>query len=239
MTVTATAPGHGSAVPHTAARPAVAGHPLVRAVGSPLSIEECRAKWKIACYTPLQYREAYDLNPLYRAGITGKGRTIVIVDSFGSPTVQHDLDVYSRQFGIPSTQVQVVKSARRGTPDISMAAAVDGGAWIYSSYDPSATGWDVSGGTSESSPLFSGIVALADQAAGRRLGDIHEALYRLYGRSAYDRSTGIVDVNDGTDNSYQGVTGYAAVNGYDMAAGVGTLDAARFVPALAREGRRG
>ncbi|MFF4364917.1 S8 family serine peptidase [Streptomyces sp. NPDC001594] len=431
---TAGAAGHGTAVPRTAARPAVAGHQLVRAVGSPLSVEECRAKWKIACYTPLQYREAYDLNPLYRAGVTGKGRTIVIVDSFGSPTVQHDLDVYSRQFGIPSTRVQVVKwgkvpawdpknadmlgwagettldvemahavapdakivlvetavaetegttglpemmdaekalidhgigdvitqsfgatentfpgfdqgdfssirklryafeaaarnhvtvlassgdggatdntadgtgyyhervnswpssdplvtsvggtqlhlddtgrrtapesvyndygaggggqshvftrpsfqngvknvvGGRRGTPDISMAAAVDGGAWLYSSYDPAGTGWDVSGGTSESSPLFAGIVALADQAAGERLGDIHEALYRLYGRSAYDRSTGIVDVNDGTDNSYQGVTGYQAVNGYDMATGVGTLDAARFVPALAREGRRG
>ncbi len=33
----------------------------------------------------------------------------MIVDSFGSPTVQHDLDVYSKQFGIPSAKVQVVK----------------------------------------------------------------------------------------------------------------------------------
>lgn len=318
---------YDQAVPRTVARPAAAGHQLVRAAGSPLSIEECRTKWKIACYTPLQYREAYDLGPLYKTGITGKGRTIVIVDSFGSPTVQHDLDVCSRQFGIPGTKVQVVKwgnvpkwdpknadmpgtadgtgcyhervdswpssdplvtsvggtqlhlddagrrtapesvyddsgaggggqshaftrpafrngvrnvvGGRRGTPDISMAAAVDGGAWIYPVYDPAATGWDVSGGTSESSPLFAGIVALADRAAGKRLGDIHEALYRLYGRSAYDRSTGIVDVDDGTDNSCQGVTGYTAVNGYDMATGVGTLDAARFVPALAREARRG
>ncbi|MFF4011732.1 protease [Streptomyces sp. NPDC001717] len=337
---TLTASAHDPAFPRTVARPAVAGHQLVRAVGSPLSVEECRTKWKIACYTPPQYREAYDLDPLYEAGITGKGRTIVIVDSFGSPTVQHDLDVYSRQFGIPGTKVQVVKWgnvpkwdpkkadmlgwAGETTLDVEMAHAVapdakivlvgtavgetegtiglpemmdaekalidrgigdvitqsfgatentfpgfdrgdfsaigklryafeaaarnhvtvlassgDGGAWLYSSYDPAATGWDVSGGTSEAGPLFAGIVALADQAAGKRLGDIHEALYRLYGRSAYDRSTGIVDVNDGTNNGYQGVTGYTAVNGYDMATGVGTLDAARFVPALAREGRRG
>lgn len=109
VTATVTASAHTSALPRTAARPAIAGHQLIRAVGSPLSTEECRTKWKIACYTPLQYRQAYDLNPLYKAGITGKGRTIVIVDSFGSPTVQHDLDVYSRQFGIPGTKVQVVK----------------------------------------------------------------------------------------------------------------------------------
>lgn len=40
---------------------------------------------------------------------TGKGRTIVIVDSFGSPIVQHDLGVYGAQFGTPGTKVQVVK----------------------------------------------------------------------------------------------------------------------------------
>ncbi|MFJ9619248.1 S53 family peptidase [Streptomyces noursei] len=423
-----------AAVPHTKAVPAVAGHQLVHGVGSPLSIAECRAKFKLACYNPLQYRTAYNLNALYRKGITGKGRTIVIVDSFGSPTVQHDLDVYSKQFGIPSTKVNVVKwgnvpafdpknpdmtgwagettldvemahavapdakivlvetavsetegttglpemmdaeramikrgvgdvisqsfgatentfpgfdkgdfssiknlryafkeaakkhvtvlassgdggatdntadgkgfykervnswpssdplvtsvggtqlhlndqgqrikpdsvyndhgaggggqshvftrpafqnavkstvGDRRGTPDISMTAAVDGGAWIYSSYDPTATGWGITGGTSESAPLFSGIVALADQAAGRRLGNINDALYTLYKRSAHDKSTGIVDVNDGTNNSYEGVTGYTAVNGYDMATGVGTVDAARFVPALARASHRG
>jgi subtilase family serine protease len=417
-----------AAVPHTVAVPAIAGHTLVRDLPSPLPIAQCQAKWHIACYNPLQYRTAYNLNALYRKGITGKGRTIVIVDSFGSPTIQHDLDVYSKQFGLPSTKVKVVKwghvpafdpknsdmtgwagettldvemahavapdarivvvetavsetegttglpemmnaekymidrgvgdvisqsfgatentfpgfdkgdfssikklryafedakrrhvtvlaasgdggatdlkldgktyydkrvnswpsadplvtsiggtqlhlndkgqrvkpdsvyndngaggggqshvftrpafqngvknvvGARRGTPDVSMAAAVDGGAWIYSSFDPTATGWDVSGGTSEATPLFSGIVALADQAAGHRLGDINEALYTL----SKHKGTGIVDVNDGTNNSYQGVTGYTAVGGYDMATGVGTVDALRFVPALARASR--
>src|SRR5690348_10661109 len=104
--VTTAAP---AAVPHTKAVPAIAGHTLVRDVASPLSSEQCQAKWHIACYNPLQYRTAYDLNALYRKGITGKGRTIVIVDSYGSPTVQHDLDVYSKQFGLRSTKVNVVK----------------------------------------------------------------------------------------------------------------------------------
>ncbi|MCT9075182.1 S53 family peptidase [Streptomyces fulvoviolaceus] len=423
----ATAP---AAVPHTKAVPAVVGHTLVHDVSSPLSSAQCQAKWQVNCYSPLQYRTAYNLNALYRKGVTGKGRTIVIVDSYGSPTVQHDLDVYSKQFGLPSTKVKVVKwghvpafdpknsdmtgwagettldvqmahavapdakivvvetavsetegttglpemmdaekymidhgvgdvisqsfgatentfpgfgkgdfssiknlryafqdanrkhvtvlaasgdggatdlkadgktyykkrvnswpssdplvtsvggtqlhlndkgdrvkpdsvyndygsggggqshvftrpafqngvksivGTHRGTPDISMSAAVDGGAWIYSSYDPTATGWDVSGGTSEATPLFAGIVALADQAAGHRVGNIQKSLYDLYARHA----KGVVDVNDGTDNSYEGVAGYKAVKGYDLATGVGTVDALRFVPALARASRHG
>ena len=49
-------------------------------------------------YTPAQIRSAYFENPLLRAGIDGKGQSIVIVDSFGSPTIAHDLAVFDRQF---------------------------------------------------------------------------------------------------------------------------------------------
>jgi subtilase family serine protease len=52
-------------------------------------------------YTPAQIRTAYDVRPLLRAGINGKGRSIVIVDSFGSPTIRHDLSVFDRQFSLP------------------------------------------------------------------------------------------------------------------------------------------
>ena len=41
----------------------------------------------ISCYGPTQLQTAYDLKPLYAKGLTGKGKTIVIVDSFGSPTI--------------------------------------------------------------------------------------------------------------------------------------------------------
>src|ERR1051325_11445672 len=77
---------------------------------APLSTSDCLAQIGIHCYSPLQYRKAYDLNPLYAHGITGAGRTIVIVDSFGSPTIQHDLEVFDAQWGIPNTTVQVVKA---------------------------------------------------------------------------------------------------------------------------------
>ena len=54
------------------------------------------------CMTPEQVQAAYNLIPLYRHGATGKGETIVIVDSFGSPTIKKDLAVFDRQFGLPA-----------------------------------------------------------------------------------------------------------------------------------------
>jgi hypothetical protein len=44
--------------------------------------------------------------------------------------------------------------------------------------------------------------------------------------------SGITDVTTG-DNSWNNVTGYNAVKGYDLSSGLGTVDAARFVHAIA------
>ena len=57
----------------------------------------------------MQYRVAYDLNPLYAKGITGAGRTIVIVDSYGSPTIANDLHVFDQQFGFPDPTLVIDK----------------------------------------------------------------------------------------------------------------------------------
>jgi subtilase family serine protease len=118
----------------------------------------------------------------------------------------------------------------RGTPDISLSAAVDGGVLVYSSYDPADTGWGVYGGTSEASPEFAGVVALTDQVAGKKLGDLNGPLYQL----SQQTRNGVVDVTSG-NNSFDGVTGYNAKKGYDLASGLGTVNAAKFVPALAAQ----
>ena len=429
----------------TAAAPAVAaaqpipaiGHPVLnKTLTAPISTTQCQAQLGIACYSPLQYRVAYDLNPLYDGSalgrpITGAGRTIVIVDSFGSPTIANDLSVFDAQWGLPAADLQVMKFGnvpaydptdstmvgwaeettldveyahsiapgakivlaetpvaevegtsglpemmnaekslidrgigdvitqsfgatentfpgfdsgnfssllnlryafkdalahgvtvlassgddgatdaesdastlypfrvnswpssdplvtsvggtmlnldnsgnrlspdvvwndgfgaggggvsgvfprpvyqagvardvgnKRGTPDISMSAAVNGAAWIYTSFGGVSVGWHLVGGTSEASPIFSGIVALADQAAGHRLGLINPALYIMGTLSPAGGSNGMVDVTSG-NNSFGGVTGFTAKRGYDLASGWGTIDAAKFVPALARLG---
>jgi subtilase family serine protease len=410
---------------------------------APVTTAECQAELGINCYTPVQYRVAYNLNPLYSGAatgraITGAGETIVIVDSFGSPTIASDLHTFDTQFGFPdpvlqidkfgnvppfdptnSTQVgwaeetsldveyahsiapgakiilaetpvaetegttgfpemmaaedSLIKSGQadvisqsfgatentfpgfssgnfsslldlryafkdaaargvtvlagsgdegvtnfesdgetlypmrvtswpasdplvtavggtqlnldqagnkitpdvvwndgfgasgggtsaifsrplyqigvskvvgksRGVPDISMSSAVNGGAWVYMSFagiespGVSDPGWYIFGGTSEATPIMSGIVALADQQARHRLGLINPALYLLGGlQKAGVPGTGIVSVTSG-NNSFGGVTGFNATAGYNLATGWGTIDAAKFVPALARLG---
>lgn len=401
--------------------PAVSHHVLAANLAFPPDTAYCQANLGISCYSPVQYQQAYNLAPLYNRRITGKGRTIAIVDAFGSPTIANDLHVFDQNYGLadppslqviqpagavppfdatnsdmtgwatettldveyahavapdanillvetpvaetegvtgfpeivqaenyvldhgladvitqsfgatentfPSTQslldlrsaylkardkgvtvlassgdtgvtnymldgstlysmpvnswpssdplvtsiggtqlhldatgnriapdqvwndgfgaaggglsqvfsrpsfqnsVRSVVGASRGTPDISMSAAVDGAAILYYSFDPTRVGWHLVGGTSEAAPLFSGIVALTAQFAGHRLGNINAALYRLKGKS----NNGVVDVTTG-DISFGGVTGPAAGPGYDLASGWGTVNAASFVPKLA------
>jgi len=424
--------------------PAVTGHINAADLVSPLPTSTCVAALGIHCYSPLQYRTAYDLNPLYAKGVTGQGRTIVIVDSFGSPTIRNDLKVFDQTFGLPAPPTftisqpagrvpaynpnnpdmvgwagettldveyahtiapgasillvetpvsetegvhgfpQIIKAeeyvarnhlgdvisqsfsateqtfpgraavqalrgayqlaarnhvtvlaasgdsgaadvkldertyypfpvtswpdsdplvtavggtqlhfaangkpaaptvwndtynraanefatgnagpnplaggggrsvlfgrpgyqngvkgavgSHRGVPDISMSAACDGSVDTYGTYGGAPPGWSPSCGTSEATPLFAGIVALAAQVAGHPLGPVNPALYRL----AAAHARGVVDVTkgDNTVSFTQGgkrhrVPGFTAVPGYDLASGVGTVNAAYFVRELA------
>jgi subtilase family serine protease len=415
-----------------------------RARAVPPTTADCEQAYKVACYEPAQIRQAYDLPALYANGVTGKGTTIVIVDSFGSPTIKNDLGVFDKTFGLPAppsftiihpagqipaydasnsdmvgwagettldveyahviapgarillvetpvsetegvhgfpqivtaeqyvlkhhmgdvisqsfsateetfpnaAAVDALRSAyqaaakdditvlaasgdsgaadvelnqttyylkrvtswpdsdplvtavggtqlhfsalgtplaptvwndtynkaanqfadgnpgpnplasggglsifftrpayqdgvrsivgdRRGVPDIAMSAACDGSVDTYGTFGGQAAGWTPTCGTSEATPLFAGIVALADQMAGHPLGLINPALYTL----AAEGAAGIVPVTSGdnTVSFVQGghhytVQGYTARDGYDLATGVGTVNAAFFVPELA------
>jgi subtilase family serine protease len=42
----------------------------------------------------------YNFGPLYASGWTGKGKTIAIIDSFGSPSIADDLHVFDTAFGL-------------------------------------------------------------------------------------------------------------------------------------------
>lgn len=397
------------------------GHSITRSLATPPTTAECQALFGINCYSPIQFRKAYNVLKMAKKGITGKGTTIAVVDSFGSPTVAHDLHVFDQTYGLPDPpsiktitpagalppfdptnddqngwafettldveyahamapdanilvvatpvsetegvtgfpeivaaenyvidhsladvisqsfgatentfpsvasllslrsafvnaaahhvtvlgasgdngatddeldgttlypyrvnswpssdplvtsvggtelhldaegdrtardevwndgygapggglssvfarpsfqdSVKSVVGTQRGTPDVSMSAAVDGGAIVYLSYDPTYVGYHIVGGTSEATPIFAGVVAMADQLAGKDLGDLNPDLYKL----AQSTNTGITDIKIG-DNSFNGVVGYPATKGYDLASGVGTVDVGRFVPPLA------
>src|SRR4029077_4569268 len=60
----------------------------------------------LVCYGPRDIKTAYN----YPAGLDGSGQTIVIVDAYGSPTVQQDLAAFDTQFGLsaPPGGLQVV-----------------------------------------------------------------------------------------------------------------------------------
>jgi subtilase family serine protease len=62
-------------------------------------------------------RQAYNLDPLLKSGITGRGRTIAIVDSFGSPTVRSDLHTFDRAFALPDPQLDVVAPLGTSHPE--------------------------------------------------------------------------------------------------------------------------
>jgi len=405
----------------------------------PPTTAECETQYQIACYGPQQFQQAYDMTPLYRAGLTGAGETIVIVDAYGSPTIQSDLQTFDQAYGLPAppsfkiiqpagpvppfdptanpdqpgwgvetsldveyshtmapganillvetptdetegtagfpqiveaenyvidhhlgdvisqsfgateetfpspqsiyalrsayknaaahdvtvlagsgdegvtndelsevdfypyrvnswpssdplvtsvggTQLHLdasgyrtapdnvwndpfsvcggpcagggglsavfsrpsyqdgianIVGGARGTPDISLSAAVNGAANVYWSFQGAGTpGWAPIGGTSEATPEFSGIVAIADQAAGHPLGLLNPTLYSL----GDQWQSGIVDITRGnntvTFTNSNGVTytvqGYDATRGYDLASGLGTVDGARLVGELAR-----
>jgi subtilase family serine protease len=165
------------------------------------------------------FMDAFTGSPEPQALATGGGKSVV----FGRPSYQDG--------------VAGVVGAQRGVPDISMSAACTGLVNVYMSFGGVAPGWYLFCGTSEASPLFAGIVAMADQVAGHSLGLINPALYALSAAHA----PGLVDVTTGNNgvsfiqnNTLVRLKGYHAGPGYDLASGVGTVNAALFVPELAQ-----
>jgi subtilase family serine protease len=167
----------------------------------------------------------------------------------GAPTAPatswpHSGGGLSSVFARPSYQSTVagVAGPWRAVPDISLDASATSGLEVYAT--PRSTGltredrWFGASGTSLAAPLFAGVVALADQMAGRPLGVINPLLYRL----AAQHDPGIIDVQ-GRGNTFRigkfVVPGFPAGPGYDLVTGLGTIDAAKFVPDLVRLARLG
>jgi hypothetical protein len=117
------AQGTATATPATAAtaaaaaqRAAVMVHPEIKHVGQvakqPPTTADCEAAFQVACYEPGQLEQAYNLWPLYNSGVSGQGSTIVIVDSFGSPTIRQDLSFFDQTFNLPGApSFQVIQPA--------------------------------------------------------------------------------------------------------------------------------
>jgi subtilase family serine protease len=63
---------------------------------------QCRAAGFGPCYSPQEIRHAYGVDQLINRGDDGRGQTIVIFDSYGSPTITSDLASFDEGYGLPA-----------------------------------------------------------------------------------------------------------------------------------------
>jgi subtilase family serine protease len=138
---------------------------------------------------------------------------------------------YSRLFARPSYQDGVARAgATRGVPDV--AANADSDTAMALEYSDGE--FRPASGTSASTPLWAGVIALADQQAGRHLGFVNPALYAIARGPAYHRAFHDVITGDNSVLWPTGVfVGYNAGPGWDPVTGWGSPDARYLVPLLA------
>ncbi len=140
-----------------------------------------------------------------QAGAGGGG----VSQYFPEPLYQRSLNAYQPLF-----------AGKRGIPDVAYNADPATAILIYESFLPSCPGcYFFVGGTSEGSPQWAGIVADANQLAGRSLGFLNPSLYALGALNATNRYFHDVVVGN---NSFDGVPGYNAAPGWDPTTGWGT-----------------
>ena len=80
----------------------------------PQGLPLCRSSslGNIVCYSPRFIRKAYDVP----STLDGSGQTIVIVDAFGSPTIQSDLALFDAVFHIPDPPSFTIFCGDSATP---------------------------------------------------------------------------------------------------------------------------
>ncbi|GAC1640299.1 MAG: S53 family peptidase [Chloroflexota bacterium] len=71
------------------------------------TLPDCLQGGPKLCFGPAEIRQAYDINPLLKRGVSGVGRTIAIVVSFGSPTIREDLRAFDQAFHLPDPRLDI------------------------------------------------------------------------------------------------------------------------------------
>ena len=215
-----------------------ASDPLVTAVGGTYLCTNATTGVGVDSVSPPSQCQS---NPGVReVGWVGSGGGYSIL--FPRPAFQATLPPGSTFVG-SSAGAPGPNSNMRGVPDIAYQASSRTGVLVYMTEaatttsgtgcggaSPCSTGWYVVGGTSASSPQWAGLIAIADQMAGRDLGYINPALYKM----AYNHAMYASDFNDVTvgNNQTTSIPGYSASKGWDAVTGLGTPNAAHLIPDL-------
>ena len=155
---------------------------------------------------------------------------------------------WQRGAGVPN-------DSARDVPDISLfaGAGMDHAAWLVCTDDMPSAGVTTNcagasfsfygfGGTSTSAPAFAGILALVEQKAGSRLGLATKDLYDLFngahatavfhdttvGNNSVVCTTGTPNCQKNSAGNYF-LSGYDTNAGYDLATGIGSVDATQLI----------
>ncbi len=185
------------------------------------------------------------LYPQYYDGSSGGG----VSTAFSQPFYQANVVPNSLATALPDGTISLVPM--RVVPDVSALADPSTGLLVgQTTLQPDGTTYKFSltrvGGTSLACPIFAGIQANAQQAAGHPLGFANPVIYQRYGTNAFhdvtDHPFGLVHLaevrNDYTDASTktgplvtflrtlgidgEGAAALPAVAGYDDSTGVGS-----------------
>jgi subtilase family serine protease len=127
-------------------------------------------------------------------------------------------------FDAPPYQKSAVKASGRGVPDVAYNAAIEHGVLTHW-----AGNWFLFGGTSAGSPQWAGILAIANQVAGKRLGYLNKAFYQIrqtphnYSASFHDITSGNNSVIESDANGNDVVVGgFVAGSAWDATTGIGS-----------------
>jgi subtilase family serine protease len=161
---------------------------------------------------------------------------------FGSPGTQFQASGggFSRRIARPGYQNGVPAIGRtRGVPDVAADASPHTGMTVVISDAGNRYTIRNSGGTSATAPLWAGLITLADQYAGRHLGFVNPAIYRIaHSASYHDAFHDITEGNNTPTFAGHTITGYAATSGWDPVTGWGSPNAQALIPLLTRDLKR-
>jgi subtilase family serine protease len=143
---------------------------------------------------------------------------------------------FSHLFPRPSYQDGIGGvGSTRGVPDVAADASADTGMALVINDGGQKYYVTPAGGTSAGAPLWAGLMALADQYAGRHLGFVNAAIYDIGKSANYHRAFhDVVKGNNTVIFPSKTVVGYQASQGWDPVTGWGSPNAQVLVPLLAQ-----
>jgi len=156
-----------------------------------------------------------------------------VFNTTGSSTPLASGGGVSQAFSKPNYQLGLTPNdGQRDIPDVSLFSALT---FTTGSFSGVFIGQDQNGagvifccqiGTSIAAPLWAGIGAVMQQRSGARLSSNFNA--QIYTLGRLNTAAGFRDVKTGT-NTFNGVNGFPALQGYDQATGWGSADITTFV----------